>query len=342
MQKIYYLLILLLSFSVLSAQEKLSKEEKARREKNIQAGNPFAKYGNKAPVATLSKGKYLEVHDLDTIVIIGTMHWHVDNKKIVGRIIIDSLNVDAQPIGDRVGRWMSPDPLSEEFPSWSPYNYAFNNPVVWIDPTGMAPEPPVNGLDYFRDDTGEYFWDDKKCAYAVHSPTENGSTSFSGEYYTADEFSEPVGNYSIIFDLSNAKPKDEFDKTKTITSISDPLYSFLNIKGEVKNISDPDKYPGVEIYSSPHMNGALTAGNVIFTNPGMEDSGTLAHEYGHYLDYKHHFNYSASDYITSIGLPSIYSATKATLTDSKHHESEPEKRADILGGAYHNTKLYKE
>ena len=55
MQKIYYLLILLLSFSVLSAQEKLSKEEKARREKNIQAGNPFAKYGNKAPVATLSK-----------------------------------------------------------------------------------------------------------------------------------------------------------------------------------------------------------------------------------------------------------------------------------------------
>jgi hypothetical protein len=99
---------------VLSAQEKLSKEEKARREKNIQAGNPFAKYGSKAPVATLSKGKYLEVHDLDSIVTIGTSRWHVDNKKIVGDIIIDSLNVDAQPIGDRVGRWMSPDPLSEE------------------------------------------------------------------------------------------------------------------------------------------------------------------------------------------------------------------------------------
>ncbi|PDS23680.1 hypothetical protein [Flavobacterium branchiophilum] len=30
---------------MLSAQELLSKEEKARREKNIQAGNPFAKYG---------------------------------------------------------------------------------------------------------------------------------------------------------------------------------------------------------------------------------------------------------------------------------------------------------
>lgn len=143
MRKIYYLLLLFFSFSVLSAQEKLSKEEKARREKNIQAGNPFAKYGSKAPVATLSKGKYLEVHDLDSIVTIGTSRWHVDNKKIVGDIIIDSLNVDAQPIGDRVGRWMSPDPLSEEFPSWSPYNMSFNNPIRFIDPDGRAPSDVI-------------------------------------------------------------------------------------------------------------------------------------------------------------------------------------------------------
>jgi hypothetical protein len=140
MRKIYYLLILFFSFSVLSAQEELSKEEKARREKNIQAGNPFAKYGSKAPVATLSKGKYLEVHDLDSIVTIGTSRWDVENKKIVGDIIIDSLNVDAQPIGDAPGRWMSPDPLSEEFPSWSPYNMSFNNPIRFVDPDGRAPQ----------------------------------------------------------------------------------------------------------------------------------------------------------------------------------------------------------
>ena len=140
MRKSYYLLIFIFSFSVLSAQEKLSKEEKARREKNIQAGNPFTKYGYKAKVATLSKGKYLEFHDLDSIVTIGTSRWHVDNKKIVGDIVIDSLNVDAQPIGDAPGMWMSPDPLSEEFPSYSPYVFVFNNPLKYTDPTGMAPE----------------------------------------------------------------------------------------------------------------------------------------------------------------------------------------------------------
>ncbi|OAE90425.1 hypothetical protein SU65_11840 [Flavobacterium psychrophilum] len=126
---------------MLSAQEKLTKEEKARREKNIQAGNPFAKYGYKAKVATLSKGKYLEFHDLDSIVTIGTSRWHVDNKKIVGDIVIDSLNVDAQPIGDAPGMWMSPDPLSEEFPSYSPYTYAMNNPVNMVDPDGRFPYP---------------------------------------------------------------------------------------------------------------------------------------------------------------------------------------------------------
>ncbi|SNA74024.1 hypothetical protein [Flavobacterium psychrophilum] len=140
MRKIYYVLIFIFSFSVLSAQEKLSKEEKARREKNIQAGNPFAKYGYKAKVATLSKGKYLEFHDLDSIVTIGTSRWHVDNKKIVGDIVIDSLNVDAQPIGDAPGMWMSPDPLSEEFPSYSPYTFCFNNPMKFVDPDGMAPK----------------------------------------------------------------------------------------------------------------------------------------------------------------------------------------------------------
>ena len=139
MKKIIYLLILFFSFSVLSAQEKLSKEEKARREKNIQAGNPFAQFGYKAKIATLSKGKYLEFHDLDSIVTIGTVRWHVYKNEIVGRILEDSLNPDTQPIGDRAGRWISPDPLSEEFSDWSPYNFVENNPLRLVDFDGMAP-----------------------------------------------------------------------------------------------------------------------------------------------------------------------------------------------------------
>jgi len=140
MKKTLFLILLLLSTGIIKAQEKLSKEEKERREKNVQAGNPFAKFGSKAPVATLSKGKYLEVHDLDSIVTIGTIRWHVENQKIVGRLIRDANDPDAQPVGDATGRWMSPDPLSEEFPSYSPYTFVLNNPLRLVDPDGRAPD----------------------------------------------------------------------------------------------------------------------------------------------------------------------------------------------------------
>jgi RHS repeat-associated protein len=42
-----------------------------------------------------------------------------------------------------LGRWINPDALSEEFSDYSPYVYAFNDPIRHIDPDGNAPDDIV-------------------------------------------------------------------------------------------------------------------------------------------------------------------------------------------------------
>ncbi|NDP28848.1 MAG: RHS repeat-associated core domain-containing protein [Flavobacterium sp.] len=36
--------------------------------------------------------------------------------------------------------WLNVDPLAEKFPSMSPYNFCFNNPLMFVDPDGRAPD----------------------------------------------------------------------------------------------------------------------------------------------------------------------------------------------------------
>lgn len=41
---------------------------------------------------------------------------------------------------EEMGHFLSPDPLFEKFEGWSPYHFAFNNPVIYSDPSGLAPK----------------------------------------------------------------------------------------------------------------------------------------------------------------------------------------------------------
>ena len=168
--------------------------------------------------------------------------------------------------------WLSVDPMSDKYPSLSPYTYCANNPIKLVDPNG---EDFVTEIDY----------DNKTITIKATYYTANSNREMlqkgidvwnnqSGQYAYVMGEGENATEFTINFELSIAEGDFETD--------ADAFTAMPRNQG-TNHVSLQDK---VEI-NNKEVKGNCS-GNLIeiSKNPciiGTDKSRTVAHELGHSL-----------------------------------------------------------
>lgn len=194
------------------------------------AQNPFEQFGYKGKILTATNGRFNEFHDLDSVVQIGSVLLDVNKLVIIGDAPIDT--VSYMPSPTVISRWLSPDPMSEKYMSWSPYNFAINNPILFVDPDGRD----VNlGNLYEKDENGKYKNQRQILAFELFASTKAGKKWISeraqagfklqGVYVKGLSIeSKEAGSLSAKVDANfKVTDLDNYKSTKEITAGADGL-----------------------------------------------------------------------------------------------------------------------